>query len=159
MKTTVGSHMGFVFAKLATVAFLIGFTAFNAVQAQTEVPSLVQAVFDSIFPEAEDVFWMEEGDEYLANFYHDEHSVETTILATGTWMQTTTYLELEELPQEALSLIKKEFGELEDYYTIAKVQQPKLLFFTAEFEVKGKSVFLKFDQAGKLTKKEVISIG
>ena len=159
MKTTVGSQVGFVFAKMATVAFLLGFTAFTSVYAQTEVPEAVQATFDEMFPDAEEVFWMSEGDEYVANFYHDEHSLEASILTSGEWVQTTTYLELEELPKEALGFINKEFGTLEEYYTITKVQTPELMFFTADFEVKGKSVYLKFDNTGKLLKKEVIPIG
>ena len=159
MKTTVGSLGGSVFARSVVMTLFLGCTAFASIQAQNVVPEEVLATFDALFPEAEEVTWHNDGEEYMAFFFQDEHTLEATIHEKGDWIQTLTYLDIEELPEAALEFILREFGRLDEYYTITKVEKSEVLLFRASFELKGQDVYLEFDENGKLLKKEVSTVG
>lgn len=122
--------------------------------AQSDVPEAVQNTFDELFPEATDVSWEQDGEEYLGTFETTDNIVEVTILEDGTWRQTTTNIDAEELPTAAIDYIKKEFV-VETYYSVSKVETPAQIRYFANFETETQTVSLRFDEDGGLLEKEI----
>ncbi len=122
--------------------------------AQSGIPKAVQNTFDKLFPEATDVNWEQDGEEYLGTFETVDNIIEITILEDGTWQQTTTIMDAEGLPTVAINFIKKEFV-VETYYSVSKVETPTQIRFFANFETETQTVSLQFDEDGRLLEKEI----
>lgn len=119
------------------------------------IPEVVQATFNKLFPNATDVNWDHDGEEYLAGFENADFSfVEVTIYENGVWQQTVTSIGAEDLPTAAQTYITDEF-KVETYYGISKVETAKERVYVANFETTTQSVSLRFDTDGNLLGKEV----
>lgn len=122
---------------------------------ENAIPETVQTTFDKLFPNATEVDWEQDGEEYLAGFENADFSfVEVTIFEDGTWQQTVTSLSAEELPTAAQTYIEEEFT-VETYYNISKIETAKETLYLVNFETTTQSVSLRFDTDGNLIEKEV----
>ncbi len=122
---------------------------------ENAIPEAVQTTFKKLFPNAVDVYWEQDGAEYLAAFENADLSfVEVNIFEDGTWQQTVTSLTADELPMAAQTFINEEFT-VETYYSISQVETTQETLFLVNFETLTQSVNLQFDKDGKLLEKEI----
>lgn len=119
-----------------------------------EVPTTVQTTFNNMYPDAIDAYWEHDGEEYLVTFTMDENSVDATFQEDGTWQQSITSIEFEDLPTAAITLLNKDFEDV-NYYNISKIEVPAQVQFATNFETDTQFVNLLFDAEGKLVDKQV----
>lgn len=136
------------------VIAIISFQGITLSAQDEEVPTAIQATFNTMYPEVTDVYWEQDGEEYLASFAKDDYAVDATFLEDGTWQQSITSLEVEDLPENAQVLLKKDFT-VESYYNTTKVETPTSVEYSVNFETEKQYVNLIFDTNGKLIDKQV----
>lgn len=142
------------FLVFSLVVALISLQGINLAAQDEEVPTAVQATFNTMYPEVIDVYWEQDGEEYLASFITEENSVDATFLEDGTWQQSITSLELEDLPTAAVTLLNKDF-ETANYYNISKIEIPAKVQYAVSFETDTQYITMLFDPAGQLVDKQV----
>lgn len=138
-------------------SLLVAFTSFQGVTLSAqdeEIPTAIQATFNTMYPEIADVYWEQDGEEYLASFSKDDYAVDATFLNDGTWQQSITSLEVEDLPEHAQALLKKDFS-VESFYNVTKIETPAQVEYSVNFETEKQYINLVFDTAGKLIDKQV----
>ncbi len=126
--------------------------ALQLANAQSDVPKSVMSTFNSMFESAEEVYWDEYDEEFLASFYFEDHNVEASFSESGKWLRTTTYLSYEELPEAARTFIEKKYPDLDYEPTGMKIQNAKGVRFSVGIETDTESIDLLFDESGKLVK-------
>jgi hypothetical protein len=144
----IGSILMIAFLQLQTQSLL----------AQADAPKAVLTTFVQMFPDAEEVYWDNDEEHFIAYFFHEAHEVEATFRRNGEYLQKVITLEYDELPKAALSYIEKEFGRNFDYPGITKVVTPTGESFFASFETETEIVNLTFDNKGQLLNKKAESI-
>ena len=142
------------FLVFSLVVAIISLQGINLMAQDEEVPTAVQATFNTMYPAATDIFWEQDGEEYLATFTQDEYSVDATFFEDGTWQQSITGLEVEDLPTAAIALLKKDF-KIESYYNVSKIEVPDNVQYSVNFETDTQYVNLIFDTTGQLVDKQV----
>ena len=138
------------------VLILILLTQFSLLIAQeTAVPEAIKTALLKKYPNASDVYWEMEYEEYIASFENaDFDLIIVTFNDQGNWLQTDISLSLEKLPIPAQSAIQEEF-KVENFYNINKIETPTKVFYTTSFETATQMVTLSFDEKGKVTEKDV----
>lgn len=142
------------FLVFSLVVALISLQGINLAAQDDEVPTAVQATFNTMYPNAIDAYWEQDGEEYLATFTADEYSIDATFLEDGTWQQSITSLEFEDLPTAAITLLNKDF-DAASYYNISKIEVPDKVQYSVNLETDTQYVNIVFDTAGQLVDKQV----
>lgn len=142
------------FLVFSLVVALISLQGINLAAQDEEVPTAVQATFNTMYPNAIDAYWEQDGEEYLATFTADEYSIDATFLEDGTWQQSITSLEFEDLPTAAITLLNKDFKAV-SYYNTSKIEVPDNIQYSVNFETDTQYVTIIFDAAGQLVDKQV----
>jgi len=133
---------------------LISFQGITLLAQDEEIPTAVQATFNTMYPNAIDAYWEQDGEEYLATFAFGEKSIDATFLEDGTWQQSVISLEFEDLPAAAITLLDKDF-KTASYFSISRVQIPAQVQYSVSFETDTQYVTIIFDTAGQLVDKQV----
>ena len=136
------------------VVLIILITNLTVFAQEVVIPAVVQATFENKYPNAIDVNWDQDGEEFLAGFEEGDYYLEVTISEDGTWVQTFAGIFLEDLPTAAQQLIKQKYV-VEEYNGISKVTTPQQIRFYVNFETTKQAVSLSFDEHGKLVETEV----
>ena len=70
-------------------------------------PKAVLQAFETMFPGATHVQWVEQLTIYIADFYHDGHEKQAQFDSPGTWLQTKTKMSIYEVPTPVLEATHK----------------------------------------------------
>ena len=128
---------------------------------QIEVPTAVAKSFQKKYPKNTEATWDDLGDSFEVTFY-DEGDVikEATFGTDGSWKETITSLEEDELS----SVIKKYLNETYDDYEVYEIlffEKPDENIFYVTIEIseddedeESESIVIVFDEDGKFLKKE-----
>lgn len=137
---------------IVLAVFLAG-AAFPLV-AQTKIPADVQAVVDELYPNAEGVDWENVEDEKIIYLEDNDNKVEISLGENGKWIQISTYLNYDDLPEMAQTYLIENHREA-DFSNIIKLQTRRDIHYLVNFETKSNIVNLTFDPKGKLADKQV----
>ena len=125
-----------------------------AVHAQSDdVPKSVLTTFNNKYPNAEEVDWYTDEDDYTVSFVEDSYNVEATFKANGEWRQTVTNIDEMDLPKAAGSYIAGQFGKPDYFINITRMQTPGQLQYFVSFETATKTVSLIFNEDGSLAER------
>ncbi len=126
-----------------------------SIQAQDdEIPQAVLATFGDMFPNAEEMDWFADEDEYAVSFAEDSYNLEANFKSNGDWIQTSKTIELDDLPTAATKMIVAEYGKPEYFINLVQIQRPGKMYYYVSFETIKKTVTLTFDANGKMTERE-----
>jgi len=113
-----------------------------------EVPTTVKAALQKSYPNAKEIKWEKEKDNYEAGFEVSEKEYSLLIDASGKILETEMEIKMEELPANAKAFISKNYAGQKIKET-AKITDSKGVV-TYEAEVKGKDLI--FDKNGNFIK-------
>lgn len=132
---------------LMVVAMITSLTFAQKIQDKA-IPATVKASFQSLYPNAKEVKWEKENDNYEVSFELNE--VESSVLldASGNVVETETEIELSQLPAGVLDYVKQNYKG-QSAKEAAKITDAKGTV-TYEVEIKGKDLI--FDSNGKFLK-------
>jgi hypothetical protein len=123
---------------------------------KVNVPEAVKTAFNQDYPNAEDVEWEEEGENYEVEFEDGDTEMEILYDANGTLIQIETEIEVNQLPETILTYIQNNYSnpEIEDAYSIW-VAAEELTYYEVEIELEDEERELLFDASGNLLQEEV----
>ena len=125
-----------------------------AVYAQSDdIPKSVLTNFNNKYPNAEELDWYTDEDDYMVSFVDDTYNAEATFKANGEWRQTVTTIDELDLPKAAGNYITNQFGKPDYFINITRVQTPNQTDYFVSFETTSKTVSLIFNEHGSLVEK------
>ena len=149
--------------KVFVCFLLVGVYAISAAS-QIEVPVAVEKSFQKKYPKNTEASWDDLGDSFEVTFYDEGEVIkEATFETDGTWRETISSLDEEELSL----VIKKYLNENYDEYEVYEIffsEKPDEKSFYVTIEISGaddedeesetESITLVFDKDGKFLTKE-----
>jgi hypothetical protein len=117
------------------------------------VPQAAKDAFSDKFPKAEGVKWDRENTSgYEANFKLDGIDMSAVFLKDGTWKETETSIDIDQLPQPVLDAIKLNYssGKLFGASKIVRVDDTTI--YEADIKMKSKKKEVLFDEKGNILK-------
>ncbi len=142
------------FLSICLVLAIVIFNGLTLSAQEAEVSTVISTKFNNMYSGVTEIIWEQDGMEYLATFIKDGFSLDATFLEDGTWQQTVTSLEIEDLPTAAKELLTKEY-KVESYYYISRVETPAATQFSVNLETDTQYVTLMLNKEGKLVDKQV----
>lgn len=115
-----------------------------------EVPTVVKSALQKSYPNAKEIKWEKEKDNYEAEFEVNETDYSILIDASGNIIETEIEIEIDELPANAKAYISKNYAG-QKIKEAAKITDSKGVV-TYEAEIKGKDLI--FDSNGNFIKEE-----
>lgn len=133
----------FLFIAAAGVSF-----AYAQKLSDKEVPAAVTAAFQKNYPNAKEVKWEKEKDNYEAGFEWTKKDHSVLIDASGNILETEIEIGIEALPADAKTYVAKNYAgqKIKEAATITDSKG----VVTYEVEIKGKDLI--FDHSGKFIK-------
>ncbi len=106
--------MNIIRTRLKTTIVLSGFFLFNGgLFAQDleeeQVPQMVKAKLNKMFPGAEEVDWTKEGNNYEADFEKNDRDIQVLMDEKGTVIETEYEINLSELPKALNEYVSQKF--------------------------------------------------
>ena len=139
--------------KLMTIAILLLGLGASA-QAQPAVSAAILGQFSTMYADAEDAEWEEDGDNYLAYFTLNENFATATFSKAGKWVQTVIGMSEKDLPKNVLKTINGNFSNF-SYNDVEKTEKKDSTQFNVEIETETKVISLILSSDGKILKKTV----
>ena len=120
---------------------------------ETEVPTVVKAKFQELYPKAEEVNWDVEGSNFEVSF-ESEEDVDISLLfdGNGNILETETEVEKKDLPAAVKESLEKDFSDWE-ITELAKIVSDGKTIYEAELEKGEKQIDAILSPDGKLVKK------
>ncbi len=146
---------------MRTVFSCIALMTFLAVQTTTaniliDVPKNVMTTFQNLYPNATDINWDKFENDYIAYFENDGNYSEATFDSTGKWLETSTSMEVEQMPDFIALYISENIEEAVDYYNnITMTERPDEVRYDVSFATESYTVYLVFNEEGDLLSKEI----
>lgn len=113
-----------------------------------EIPEAVMATFNETFPDAAEVEWSTEGEDYEAEFEVGELEYEVVFNAAGNVMEAELDIDIDELPMLAQDYIAENYPNVE-IEEMKKVSNNDGNFYEVEFKEDGLEVELIFNVNGE----------
>lgn len=136
------------------MTFLAAQTSFAGIH--IDIPEPVLTTFQALYPKAEEVNWDEYDGEYYVSFENGEYSSMATFNAKGTWIETTTSLTEEQLPESISNYVTDNHGEELEYYDgMSLIERPDFVRYYISIVTDTQYLTLTFSEGGELLKKEV----
>lgn len=98
---------------MKTLAIILTLFVASALGTQTSVPQAVTKAFEIKYRGAEKLSWSEEDNLFTAAFEHDDLSKEAIFRKDGSWTQTITTLNINELDECITDFIENEYEDTE----------------------------------------------
>lgn len=135
--------------KILIIALLVAFNCQKGVKAQA--PEAVKKTFQAKYPGENDPDWHKDDKGYYeANFKIDGIKYRADFNEDGSWVETETSIDKDELPEAIQKVIKEKYKD-EDITEIEKVESAsKGLFYDVEFKQKGKNKDVEFRANGSI---------
>ena len=93
------------------ILFILLLFVLTAYGQQFDVPQEVRIAFSKRFPEAKDISWIKKSENFEAEFFYKDDLKAALYDANGVWLQTSTAVSEEEIPEKALNEINKEYED------------------------------------------------
>lgn len=129
-------------------ASLITGSAFAQKTPDKDIPASVKAAFQKAHPDAKDVKWEKEGDNFEAEFEQGKTEQSVVLNAQGSILETEVEIAVTELPQKAKDYVAANYKG-QAVKEAAKITDAKGAI-SYEAEIKGKDLI--FDAAGTFLK-------
>lgn len=129
-------------------ASLITGSAFAQKLQDKDIPASVKSAFSKAHPDAKEVKWEKEGDNFEAEFEKGKTEQSVVINAQGNILETETEIAVSELPQKAKDYVNANYKG-QTIKEAAKIVDAKGAV-SYEAEIKGKDLI--FDAAGTFLK-------
>lgn len=154
-----------LFSGLVMIAFIVSPSLGN-ILGNIIVPEKINKSFQTKYPNHTEPTWSDLGDYFSVTFYDENETVkEASFSLDGTWRNTITNLDEEEIPQNIKNYILKKYGEEIDYYELVFLEKAEENIFIInievaeadeelEDEVESQIYILTFDEDGKFLKEE-----
>ncbi|MTE25644.1 PepSY-like domain-containing protein [Winogradskyella ouciana] len=138
-----------ILKRLILIAIVVLFSCSHTVKGQA--PDAVKKTFQAKYPEENDPDWHKDDHGYYeANFKIDGIKYRADFNADGTWVETETSIDEDDLPDAIKKVIKEKFDD-EKITEVEKVESAtKGLFYDVEFKRKGKNKDVEFRADGTI---------
>lgn len=138
-----------ILKRFILVVVIVTFSCINSVSGQA--PEAVKKTFQKMYPGEDDPDWHKDDHGYYeANFKIDGIKYRADYNADGTWVETETSIDEDDLPKAIQKVIKEKFDD-EEITEVEKVQSAaKGLFYDVEFKRKGKNKDVEFKADGTI---------
>ena len=131
------------------IGLLVLFSCNSGIRAQA--PDAVKKTFQAKYPGENDPDWHQDDHGYYeAHFKIDGIKYRADFNADGSWVETETSIDKDELPKAIRDVIKDKFDD-EDITEVEKVESAsKGTFYDVEFKRKGKNKDVEFRANGTI---------
>lgn len=138
-----------IFKRLILLAVIIAMSCNTSVKAQA--PEAVKKTFKKMYPGENDPDWHKDDHGYYeANFKIDGIKYRADYNADGTWVETETSIDENDLPKAIKKVIEDKFKD-EKITEVEKVESAtKGSFYDVEFKQKGKNKDVMFRADGTI---------
>jgi hypothetical protein len=133
---------------IVLVALFVSTVAYSQKVKEKNVPDAVKIAFKAAYPNADDVEWEKEDENYEVEFELNDVDYSVLYTADGTLLETEMEIETEQLPQNVIEYMKANYAD-KKIKESAKITNNKGVV-TYEVEIKGKDVM--FDANGNFIK-------
>jgi len=135
--------------KIIMIGLLVLFSCNSGIRAQA--PDAVKKTFQAKYPGENDPDWHQDDHGYYeAHFKIDGIKYRADFNADGSWVETETSIDKDELPKAIRDVIKDKFDD-EDITEVEKVESAsKGTFYDVEFKRKGKNKDVEFRANGTI---------
>ena len=114
-------------------------------------PTQVQDAFAAKYPNATNVKWEKEKDEWEAEYFMDGKEYSSNYNETGTWLETENDLQLNEVPSETVALLHEEYTNA-DIEEVELSVTPEGTFYEFKINIEGNDLEVVIDAvSGELT--------
>lgn len=120
-------------------------------QVKAQAPEAVKKTFQAKYPGENDPDWHKDDHGYFeAHFKIDGIKYRADFNADGSWVETETSIDEDDLPEAIKKVIKEKFSD-EDISEVEKVDSAKKgVFYDVEFKQKGKNKDVEFRADGTI---------
>jgi Putative beta-lactamase-inhibitor-like, PepSY-like len=125
--------------------------------AQDQIPAALQSAVTELFPNAKDIEWDNQADEYTVYLMDKAYNVEITFDDNNKWELINTYQSFEDLP-EAAQIYLAENHNTSEFNNVIHMRTPTRTMFLVNFETETQMINLAFDEQGNLIEKQVEDI-
>lgn len=134
---------------LIGIAGLISFGSFAQKLKEKDVPTAVVAAFHKQFPEAKEVKWEKEKENYEASF--DLKKVDNSVVfdESGKFIESEIEIKMSELPKGVVEYVQKTYSQ-----KVKEAAKITAANGTVTYEAEIKGMDLHFDKDGKFLKEE-----
>ncbi|MBV7268108.1 PepSY-like domain-containing protein [Winogradskyella luteola] len=135
--------------KIYLICIVLVFACNKSIKAQA--PEAVKTTFKAKYPGENDPDWHKDDQGYYeAHFKIDGVKYRADFNADGSWVETETSIDEDDLPEAIKKVIKEKFDD-EEITEVEKVDSAtKGLFYDVEFKRKGKNKDVEFKANGKI---------
>jgi len=118
---------------------------------KAQAPDAVKKTFQAKYPGENDPDWHQDDHGYYeANFKIDGIKYRADFNEDGSWVETETSIDEDDLPKAILKVIEEKYAD-EDITEVEKVDSAsKGLFYDVEFKQKGKNMDVEFKADGTI---------
>ncbi len=119
-----------------------------------QVPAAVVAGFNRQFPQAREVKWEKEGEQYEAGFEQGKQELSALLDASGKLVETETEINVDQLPAAVRATLARQYKGIK-IKEAAKIvaADTGAVTYEAEIAQSGKTVDVLFDAEGREVKK------
>ena len=117
-----------------------------------EVPESVTKSFQEKYPSAEDVSWEESDGLFIATFLEEDFYKEATFDQKGSWIETTTEITQDDLPDAINAYISSKYEDVEYYDYILLYENPHKIQYHVDFEIDTEMISLVFNENGQVVR-------
>ncbi len=121
----------------------------------SDVPANVQKTFKAKCPSSTDVEWTA-GESYTASFWVGTLYKEAIFASNGQWVQTSTVMDEEELPESVKSSLKTTLGEIYITYILKLETNNGSASYVIDLSSETENLQVTTDMAGQILKKIVM---
>jgi hypothetical protein len=123
-----------------------------------DVPTNIEQVFQTKFPELQVVEWTTGGETYTAVFWLDELYSEAIFSKKGEWLETSTILEVRVLAESQMAILTKEFQDFYITHLMKIEQKGRIATYSIDLKTPTKVFRVTMDLEGKILKKELLAL-
>jgi|AntRauTorckE5430_2_1112549.scaffolds.fasta_scaffold34108_1 hypothetical protein len=123
-----------------------------------DVPTNIEQVFQTKFPELQVVEWATGDETYTAVFWLDELYSEAIFSKKGEWLETSTILEVRVLAESQMAILTKEFQDFYITYLMKIEQKGRIATYSIDLKTPTKVFRVTMDLEGKILKKELLAL-
>ena len=116
------------------------------------VPKTVEAAFKKLYPTASDAEWTTYSDSYVSEFVVNDSYKAASFDKSGKWIQTSSQVDEESLPQAVKTYVTSKFGE-DSFESAEFVETQALKYYSINVvNEDGETTNIALDTVGKLVK-------
>jgi hypothetical protein len=140
--------------KLVTIIMAILFFSFIVYAQTSEVPKSAMDAFKKLYPQASEVKWDKEGNDFEASFKAGGSEVSVLLTTEGKLLETETNIELKDVPKSTTAYVQQKYPGFQITETTRIVDSKNNLNYEIEITKDQEKKDLLFDKNGKAIEKK-----